>query len=191
MYFVVLFALDKPCGSIVFHMLHCVTITTQQLWFPSFSCDILISGITLQVELVCRVCLVLLQTHHNQLTATPAARSLLTELKDILYCRVKVILLLLIKSYEQLRSILIIVLTLAPGMQGYYRLQPRRNGSYKSTGSLFLPKIWATRYFSYKFSWCMLCAHVLGIVGVEIRCTFPWCQGETHGNQEGAVEAVK
>lgn len=42
-----------------------------------------------KVELVCRVCLVLLQTHHNQLTATPAARSLLTELKDILYCRVK------------------------------------------------------------------------------------------------------
>ncbi|OEL38972.1 WD repeat-containing protein 3 [Dichanthelium oligosanthes] len=42
-----------------------------------------------KVELVCRVCLVLLQTHHNQLTTTPAARSLLTELKDILYCRVK------------------------------------------------------------------------------------------------------
>ncbi|KAF8720376.1 hypothetical protein HU200_023877 [Digitaria exilis] len=42
-----------------------------------------------KVELVCRVCLVLLQTHHNQLTTTPAARSLLTELKDILYRRVK------------------------------------------------------------------------------------------------------
>ncbi|KAG2554714.1 WD repeat-containing protein 3-like [Panicum virgatum] len=42
-----------------------------------------------KVELVCRVCLVLLQTHHNQLTTTPAARSVLTELKDILYSRVK------------------------------------------------------------------------------------------------------
>uniref|UniRef100_M8C6Y1 WD repeat-containing 3-like protein n=1 Tax=Aegilops tauschii TaxID=37682 RepID=M8C6Y1_AEGTA len=45
--------------------------------------------VTLQVELVCRVCLVLLQTHHNQLTTTPAARSILTELKYILYGRVK------------------------------------------------------------------------------------------------------
>ncbi|KAK3148354.1 hypothetical protein QOZ80_3BG0293970 [Eleusine coracana subsp. coracana] len=42
-----------------------------------------------KVELVCRVCLVLLQTHHNQLTTTTSARSLLTELKDILYSRVK------------------------------------------------------------------------------------------------------
>jgi hypothetical protein len=33
---------------------------------------------------------VLLQTHHNQLTTTPAARSILTELKEILYGRVKV-----------------------------------------------------------------------------------------------------
>ena len=47
-------------------------------------------SITLQVELICRVCLVLLQTHHNQLTTTPAARSILTDLKDILYGRVKV-----------------------------------------------------------------------------------------------------
>uniref|UniRef100_A0A0E0K8V9 Uncharacterized protein n=1 Tax=Oryza punctata TaxID=4537 RepID=A0A0E0K8V9_ORYPU len=43
----------------------------------------------LLVELVCRVCLVLLQTHHSQLTTTPSARSMLTELKDILYNRVK------------------------------------------------------------------------------------------------------
>ncbi|XP_006651048.2 WD repeat-containing protein 3 [Oryza brachyantha] len=47
------------------------------------------SLVPLKVELVCRVCLVLLQTHHNQLTATPSARSMLTELKDILYNRVK------------------------------------------------------------------------------------------------------
>ncbi|KAF7045358.1 hypothetical protein CFC21_054470 [Triticum aestivum] len=47
------------------------------------------SLIPLKVELVCRVCLVLLQTHHNQLTTTPAARSILTALKDILYGRVK------------------------------------------------------------------------------------------------------
>uniref|UniRef100_A0A0D9VPM7 Small-subunit processome Utp12 domain-containing protein n=1 Tax=Leersia perrieri TaxID=77586 RepID=A0A0D9VPM7_9ORYZ len=47
------------------------------------------SLVPLKVELVCRVCLVLLQTHHNQLTTTPSARSILTELKDILYSRVK------------------------------------------------------------------------------------------------------
>lgn len=47
------------------------------------------SLVPLKVELVCKVCLVLLQTHHNQLTTTPAARSMLTELKDILYSRVK------------------------------------------------------------------------------------------------------
>lgn len=28
-------------------------------------------------------------------------------------------------------------------MQGYYRLQPCRNGSFKSTASLFLPEIFA------------------------------------------------
>lgn len=44
-----------------------------------------------QVELVCRVATVLLQTHHNQLVATLAARPVLTILKDILYERVKVI----------------------------------------------------------------------------------------------------
>ncbi|KAL5218936.1 hypothetical protein ABZP36_019620 [Zizania latifolia] len=47
------------------------------------------SLVPLKIELVCRVCLVLLQTHHNQLTTTPSARSMLTELKDILYRRVK------------------------------------------------------------------------------------------------------
>lgn len=47
------------------------------------------SLIPLKVELVCRVCHVLLQTHHNQLTTTPGARSILTELKEILYGRVK------------------------------------------------------------------------------------------------------
>lgn len=33
----------------------------------------------------------LLQTHHNQLVTTPAARAVLTVLKDILYARVKVL----------------------------------------------------------------------------------------------------
>nr|CAD1835790.1 unnamed protein product [Ananas comosus var. bracteatus] len=42
-----------------------------------------------KVELVCRVCTVLLQTHHNQLTTTVAARPMLTSLKDILHERVK------------------------------------------------------------------------------------------------------
>ncbi|KAJ9178773.1 hypothetical protein P3X46_010630 [Hevea brasiliensis] len=42
-----------------------------------------------KVELVCRVATVLLQTHHNQLVTTPAARPVLTVLKDILYARVK------------------------------------------------------------------------------------------------------
>ncbi|XP_058083541.1 uncharacterized protein LOC131231393 isoform X2 [Magnolia sinica] len=42
-----------------------------------------------KVELVCRVATVLLQTHHNQLITTPAARSVLTILKDILYKKVK------------------------------------------------------------------------------------------------------
>ncbi|KAJ0970245.1 hypothetical protein J5N97_023122 [Dioscorea zingiberensis] len=37
-----------------------------------------------KVELVCKINTVLLQTHHNQLTATPAARPTLTVLKDIL-----------------------------------------------------------------------------------------------------------
>ncbi|KAL5981824.1 Dip2/Utp12 protein [Asimina triloba] len=42
-----------------------------------------------KVELVCRVAVVLLQTHHNQLIATPAARTVLSLLKDILYKKVK------------------------------------------------------------------------------------------------------
>ncbi|KDP29196.1 hypothetical protein JCGZ_16585 [Jatropha curcas] len=42
-----------------------------------------------KVELVCRVATVLLQIHHNQLITTPAARPILTVLKDILYARVK------------------------------------------------------------------------------------------------------
>ncbi|TXG58421.1 hypothetical protein EZV62_016250 [Acer yangbiense] len=42
-----------------------------------------------QVELVCRVATVLLQIHHHQLISTPAARPVLTVLKDILYARVK------------------------------------------------------------------------------------------------------
>lgn len=50
-----------------------------------------IDCIVLQVELVCRVATVLLQTHHNQLVTTPAARPVVTVLKDILYARVKVV----------------------------------------------------------------------------------------------------
>lgn len=43
-----------------------------------------------QVELVCKISLVLLQTHFNQLVSTPAARPMLTGLKEILYPEVKV-----------------------------------------------------------------------------------------------------
>ncbi|KAL6987316.1 Dip2/Utp12 protein [Sarracenia purpurea var. burkii] len=42
-----------------------------------------------KVELVCRVATLLLQLHHNQLITTPAARPVLTLLKDILHARVK------------------------------------------------------------------------------------------------------
>jgi U3 small nucleolar RNA-associated protein 12 len=42
-----------------------------------------------KVELVCRVATVLLQLHHNQLVATPAARPILTPLRDLLHKRVK------------------------------------------------------------------------------------------------------
>ena len=45
-----------------------------------------------QVELVCRIAIVLLQTHYNQLVTTPSARPVLSVLRDILYARVKVIL---------------------------------------------------------------------------------------------------
>ncbi|KAJ1693885.1 hypothetical protein LUZ63_010583 [Rhynchospora breviuscula] len=42
-----------------------------------------------QVELVSRICTGLVQIHHNQLSATPSARPLLTTLKDTFYQRVK------------------------------------------------------------------------------------------------------
>ncbi|XP_050384368.1 uncharacterized protein LOC126800981 [Argentina anserina] len=42
-----------------------------------------------KVELVCKIALVLLQTHFNQLVSTPAARPMLTALKEILYPEVK------------------------------------------------------------------------------------------------------
>ncbi|KAL5546056.1 hypothetical protein UlMin_005743 [Ulmus minor] len=42
-----------------------------------------------KVELVCRIATVLLQTHYNQLVTTPAARPVLTVLKEILYSRIK------------------------------------------------------------------------------------------------------
>ncbi|PIA54777.1 hypothetical protein AQUCO_00900986v1 [Aquilegia coerulea] len=47
------------------------------------------SSIPDKVELVCRVATILLQIHHNQLVTTPAARPVLTILKDILFARVK------------------------------------------------------------------------------------------------------
>ena len=109
-----------------------IGFTVSQVTNIPISPFFLISAITLQVELVCRVCLVLLQTHHNQLTTTPAARSVLTELKDILYSRVKVSFDLFAAIYRQLCSNLMIIIPLSSGMQGYYRLQPCRNGSYKS-----------------------------------------------------------
>ncbi|RZC21379.1 WD repeat-containing protein 3 isoform B [Glycine soja] len=43
-----------------------------------------------KVELVCRIGTLLLQTHYNQLLATPAARPILTVFSDIFYERVKV-----------------------------------------------------------------------------------------------------
>ncbi len=52
---------------------------------------IILFVLCLQVELVCRVATLLLQTHHDQLVTTPAARPVLTVLKDILYARIKVI----------------------------------------------------------------------------------------------------
>ncbi|XP_062117383.1 uncharacterized protein LOC133831195 [Humulus lupulus] len=42
-----------------------------------------------KVELVCRIATVLLQTHYNQLITTPAARPVLTVLKELLYARIK------------------------------------------------------------------------------------------------------
>ncbi|XP_030493380.2 uncharacterized protein LOC115709420 [Cannabis sativa] len=42
-----------------------------------------------KVELVCRISTVLLQTHYNQLITTPAARPILTVLKELLYARIK------------------------------------------------------------------------------------------------------
>eukprot|EP01018_Ginkgo_biloba_P035817 Gb_01028 [translate_table: standard] len=41
------------------------------------------------VELVCRIATLLLQIHYQQLVSTPAARSVLTALQDILRSRVK------------------------------------------------------------------------------------------------------
>ncbi|KAH9318232.1 hypothetical protein KI387_020001, partial [Taxus chinensis] len=42
-----------------------------------------------KVELVCRIAMLLLQIHHQQLVSTPAARSVLTGLQGILRSRVK------------------------------------------------------------------------------------------------------
>ena len=45
-----------------------------------------------QVELVCKITTVLLQTHYNKLVTTPFMRLVLSVLRDILYARFKVIL---------------------------------------------------------------------------------------------------
>lgn len=42
-----------------------------------------------KVELICRVAIILLQTHYHQLISTPSARSVLSDLKDVLHSRVK------------------------------------------------------------------------------------------------------
>ncbi|ESQ55947.1 hypothetical protein EUTSA_v10024329mg [Eutrema salsugineum] len=42
-----------------------------------------------KVELVCRISTIVLQTHHNQLVTTPAARPILSVLRDILHANVK------------------------------------------------------------------------------------------------------
>ncbi|CAN6916134.1 unnamed protein product [Brassica oleracea] len=42
-----------------------------------------------KVELVCRIATIVLQTHHNQLVTTPAARPILSVLRDILHAKVK------------------------------------------------------------------------------------------------------
>lgn len=42
-----------------------------------------------KVELICRVAVVLLQTHYHQLISTPSARPVLSTLKDVLHARVK------------------------------------------------------------------------------------------------------
>ncbi|CAN8324599.1 unnamed protein product [Cochlearia groenlandica] len=47
------------------------------------------SSIPEKVELVCRIATIILQTHHNQLVTTPAARPVLSLLRDILHSKVK------------------------------------------------------------------------------------------------------
>ena len=46
--------------------------------------------IAMQVELICRLAIVLLHTHYHQLISTLSARSILSELKDALHSIVKV-----------------------------------------------------------------------------------------------------
>ena len=52
----------------------------------------LLNTLCKQVELLCRITTVLLQTHYNQLVSIPSARPVLSVLRDFLYARVKVIL---------------------------------------------------------------------------------------------------
>lgn len=73
---------DKVSGNIAF-------ICSKYLIQDS-RCNVLITFV-FQVELVCRIATVLLQTHYNQLVSTPAARPVLTVLKELLYTRIKVV----------------------------------------------------------------------------------------------------
>lgn len=52
--------------------------------------DFAIPDLNTQVELVCRVVVMLLRIHHQQLTATMSARSVLTSLHAVLHSGVQV-----------------------------------------------------------------------------------------------------
>lgn len=88
----------KFCSCVVFKYLYERTcnLFNYSLYSSCGSCgidsDVLLVTLCKQVELVCRIATVLLQTHFNQLVTTLSARPVLSVLKDILYSRVKVIL---------------------------------------------------------------------------------------------------
>ncbi|KAH9625186.1 hypothetical protein KSS87_001871 [Heliosperma pusillum] len=42
-----------------------------------------------KIELICRVAIIIVQTHHHQLISTPSARPLLSDLKDVLHAKAK------------------------------------------------------------------------------------------------------
>lgn len=78
------------------HERECFLVALNSCWWSTYT--------TLQIELVCRIAVVLLQTHYNQLVTTPAARSVLTVLKDVLYARVKVIIVFRCSAFIGLNS---------------------------------------------------------------------------------------